>query len=210
MVDHHDVQAPPLKIYAPSPLEAGPSPAHLEQIAVAKKLGKPMRRAATVATIGGWTTGVFGVLTLAFGLFTPTGLLLGLAMGVVSYFEFQGATGLRRLDANALKRLALNQLFFGIALFSYAAWSMYTSITQPGELAQISQTEPALRDMLGPMEDIGRMIALTVYGTLMIVAVVAPGLTGLYYRSRKPHLDRYVSEVARWITDLQRAGMSVY
>ena len=72
------------------------------------------------------------------------------------------------------------------------------------------KTEPMLRDMLGPFENMERMITLCIYSALMLFAIVGPGLTAMYYQSRRKFIEQYANESARWITDLQRAGMTVY
>jgi hypothetical protein len=130
-------------------------------------------------------------------------------MAVVSYFEFHGAGELKRLRLHAPRRLAMNQIAFGVLLFLYAAASLWTSLHAPSELLAQAGSDPELQQLLAPFEDLGRQIAVAVYGSMMAVAVVGPGLTAWYYASRAKHLQAYLRDTPPWLLELQRAGMSV-
>ena len=176
---------------------------------MARALGAKIRRAVIVATLGGWTVGSFAALTLLTSLFSLAGLLLGAGMAVVAYFEFRGARELRRLDPSAPRRLALNQLAFAGMLFIYAAISLWTSLHGPNELAEAAASDPQMAQMLAPFESLTRTIYIAVYATMMVLALLGPGLTALYYSSRTKHIDTYIRQTPQWILDLQRAGLSL-
>jgi hypothetical protein len=183
---------------------------HLEQIAVAKKRGKKIRRALGVATLSAWTTAVFGGLTVIFSITSPVGLLLGAGMCIVAFIEFRSVGELKRLDATAPRRMAINQLAFGVMLFLYGAINFYTSwrATNSEILSdpQIAQLSPEVADMAGKWE---RGITMAVYAIIMLAAFLGPGLTAWYYNTRTRYIKDYVSQTPQWILDLQRAGMSL-
>ncbi len=185
------------------------SPEHLAQITAARATGAKIRRASAVAMTGGWLTGTFAALTILTSLNSAIGLFLGTGMAVVSYFEFRGSGELKRLTLGAPRRLAINQIAFGVLLFVYAAVSLWQSIHSPSPLLAEAGNDPELRNMLAGFEDIGRSITALVYYTMMFAAVVGPGLTAWYYASRAKYLEAYLRDTPPWILDLQRAGMSV-
>src|SRR5689334_14635311 len=122
-----DVPPIPPPIASRSTQPAGgfsPTPEHLAQIAAARSASAKIRRATNVALTGGWVTGTFAAITIVSSLTSPVALALGVGMAFVSYFEFHGAGELKRLEPRAPKRLALNQIAFGVLLFLYSAISL--------------------------------------------------------------------------------------
>src|SRR5262245_9785204 len=97
-------QPPPLNyqsVHLASPAITAPSPQHLEQIAAARRLGKPITRCTRVATMSAWTIALFGALTIITSLTSAMGMILGVGMCIISHFEFRGARELRRLNPDA-------------------------------------------------------------------------------------------------------------
>jgi hypothetical protein len=201
---------PPL----PSPFSGPPTPAHLEQIAAAKRLSTKIRRAILTAKFSGWTTAIFAAGTLALSLTSFWGLVLGAAMAVISIIEFRGVSELQRLDVTAPKRLALNQLAFGILLFAYGAFMLWDSFYGSGGSDVIKQAigdagmtgDKQLDSMVNRVYS---MAAVALYGSVMLAAILGPGLTAVYYYTRKKYIERYLRETPQWIIDLQRAGMNL-
>ena len=64
------------------------SPQHLEQIAEARKRGKTIRRCALVASTSAWTIAIFGEFSVIFSIGDYLGMAIGVAMCVLSHFEF--------------------------------------------------------------------------------------------------------------------------
>ncbi|HEY4330192.1 MAG TPA: hypothetical protein VGN88_10690, partial [Phycisphaerae bacterium] len=54
-------------------------------------------------------------------------------------------------------------------------------------------------------EDLDRLFAELVYGTLIIGTIIAQGLEALYYSSRKKYLDAYLDQTPEWIVELQKS-----
>jgi hypothetical protein len=188
-----------------SPWVSPPSAEHLEQIAAARQRSAKLRKMATWGTVSAWTTAIFAASTMVCSVTSPTGMVLGAAMAVVAWFEFKGVNELKRLKPIAPRRMAVNQLVFGAILFVYGAWSLWNSLHAPSELAG----HPELQQVLGDVGSLETSINVAVYVSVMLAAILGPGLTAIYYRSRAKHLDAYLAETPQWILDLQRAGMTI-
>jgi hypothetical protein len=194
-----------------SPPQSVYSREHLEQIAQAKLLGRKIRRAIAVSAFSAWTTAIFGVITLLSSIpfMSIIGMTLGAGMLVCAYIEFQGSRELKLLNPQAPKKLALNQLIFGVMLFLYGAYNLWTSLTSPLDPALSSPELREYKDVMGDIEQLTRMILALLYGSVMLVAILGPGLTALYYATRKKYIEAYTAQTPQWILDLQRAGMQL-
>src|SRR5450432_1548775 len=189
-----------------SPLNSPATPQHLAQIVAARVLGVKIRRVISVAKFSGWTIAIFAAITALSGLASPPAFLLGAGMGVIAYFELRGAGEIKRLDRSAPKRLAINQLAFMIMLILYAAYELVANLRTPMDLSEIGNADP---QMLQTIREMAKPITIAIYVTIMIAAILGPGLTAVYYYTRTKYIDRYLQETPPWILDLQRAGMSV-
>jgi hypothetical protein len=185
------------------------SPAQLQAVTDAQRRAAKIRRAISVAKFDAWTTGVFGALTLLFGLlsFSWVGLLLGIGMGIVTFVEFRGAQRLRQLDPDAAKTLGLNQLFFGGLLIAYALYSLWGVYHDQSALLNEIKGAPEMKNLMMDAQSLAQMIGLLVYGTLIAVGLFGQGGTALYYFSRRKYIDGYLRDTPAWIVDAQRAGL---
>jgi hypothetical protein len=199
----------PTPVHLASPAVSPASPQHLEQIAAARAMGKKIRRAASVATTSGWTMGVFGGLTLITSLFDITGLLLGAGMCVLAHYELRGAKMLRRLDLETPKKLARNQVIFGVLLILYAGIAMWTSLSGPSEIDKAVGNDPQVAQMMGSFGSLEKTMYIGVYTAMIFAAIVGCGGTAWYYSTRRTQMENYLRQAAPWIIELQRAGMSV-
>jgi hypothetical protein len=193
-----------------SPAHSAPSPEHLEQIQAARVAGKQIRRAVMYANLSGWSMAIFSVLTMATSFGSVAGWLLGLALGAVAYFEFRGGKQLARLDAAAPKRLAINQLILAAALVLYAAWGVYRAFTGPSSFAEITNSgDPQLKMMLGPVDQLEQAITGAMYVAMMLIGLLVPACTAVYYATRRHHLAAYLKQTPAWIVELNRKGVAV-
>ncbi len=185
----------------PSPLEVQ------QQLMAAKLASKKIRRAVIVALSDAWTIAIFAALSFVCGLFGGvSGVVMGVGMGVIAYFEFTGAARLRRLEPSATKMLGYNQLAFACLLILYAAWNLYDAANGGGMLGDLKSHEAELGASGKDFEDLGQMINSAIYLSLMGVAVFAQGGTALYYFSREKYLRWYIEQTPPWIIDMQKAG----
>ena len=187
----------------PSPV-IDPAAAHAQWAAAEASL-KPVRRVVRVATFDAWTIAIFAAPTFICGLFGGvTGVLLGGAMAVIAFVEFKNARQLRRLDLSSLDRLALNQLALAGVLTLYAAWSIY-ALHGGGLLAGAKSDVPELDPgAIGVDPQLDRLLGLAVYGSLVVITVLAQGGMALYYFNRRRRLQTLVAAMPAWVVDLQR------
>jgi len=209
----HPLQADTLKVTAvvmmPPPIPAALASEQLQQLSQAQRAGKKIRRAASVATSDAWGIAIFAALTFIGGLFSPSGLILGLGMGIVATVEFNGAYRLRRLDQQAARMLGWNQLALAGLLILYASWCIYGTLTSDNPWELLDSAGPEVREMLRPMAGLMRQLTVLVYGCLIAVAIGAQGGLAWYYFSRAKHIRAYLSQTPAWILQMQRSGVSV-
>src|SRR5205085_2018001 len=128
----------------------------------------------------------------------------------IALVELRASGRLRRLDPDAPKVLALNQLALAGLLIAYALWRIYEETSGgQGAFADVQAGDPQVARMLRPYEDMGRQIALGVYGLLIAVAVFVQGGMAWYYFNRRKVLRNYLDRTPPWILAMQRAGAPV-
>ena len=103
------------------------TPEQLQELHVAKESASSFFGAAKVAAFNGWTIGFFAVVSILSGLLSPTGLVVGVGLAVVTRNEFVGGGRLRALDPSGLELLWRNQIGFMALIIVYCVWSMYST-----------------------------------------------------------------------------------
>lgn len=201
--------SPPPTEVTPATARAPISPELLRELELARQRGGRIRRAVGVALFNGWAAGVFAVISLLCGVFSRTGLLLGIALAVVAYNEFSGANMLRRLDQRAPRRLGFNQLGFCGVLVTYSLWSIYSALTGPSPYASTLASGGQVAEILGPIEHLYTTITLTVYGSLIFFSIIFQGGTAWYYFTRGRYIRAYVNETPPWVVELERTAGSM-
>ena len=161
-----------------------------------------------MASFDGWSIGVFGGLTLLFGLTDFSSIALGLGMGVVAFIELRGAGRLRRLEAGAARTLGFNQVALGTMLMLYAMWHIVAQLTGPSPYQSIKSSDAQLARMLQPIEDLSRMLTIAIYIAVIAIAFFAQGGLALFYFTRDKHLRDYLSRTPDWILTMQRSGIA--
>jgi hypothetical protein len=158
--------------------------------------------------MSGWCLTLFGGITLLMGLSDPAALAMGAGLLLCAILELRGAAGLRRLDPRSPERLALNQLLLAIVLVGYAGLRIFQSRVDPRPMSS-SLSDPQVAQMLGSFDDLARDITTGFYGLIMLIGIVVPGLTAIYYKSRRKHLELFASTAAPWIVALHRKGIRI-
>jgi hypothetical protein len=188
------------------------SSAHIQAITAARRAAKPVRRCATIASISGWTTGLFAIITLASSIGDAAAMMLGVGMCFTAYFELAGSRLLKSFDSRGARVLGWNQIVFGVMLVSYALWRMHAPPDQSAMLAQIgggATGDPVVDEMLAGIQgDAGALLSnvmLLVYVVIAAVGVVVPGLTAVYYFTRRGHVEKLRRGLPAWVLDVMRA-----
>jgi hypothetical protein len=177
------------------------TPEQRGELTAARDRAKPLAGAIRTATFNIWTIGAFAALTILFGLFSLTALVLGLGMAVVTWNEYKGRAKLRAFDPAGPRLLGRNQLGLMALIIVYALWSMYRTTANPDpELAQM--------DAILGGDTAGLVAQLTVYVYVAVIALTGlfQGLLARYYFKRIPMVEAYVRDTPAWVLDMQRAA----
>jgi hypothetical protein len=187
------------------------SPEQIEQIALARKRAGKLRRAIGLARFNGWSYAIAAVLTLVLGLVSTSvwGIVLGVGLTLIAFVELRGAAGLKRLDLQAPRRLALNEAAVGVLLAVYAAWQLAATLYGPNPLTAELAANPDLAGMAGDLEPLGdtvRTMMLAAYAALLAFAILYQGAMALYFATRAAPLRTYAEQTPAWVRDLQSVG----
>ncbi|XAL99820.1 hypothetical protein OT109_00220 [Phycisphaeraceae bacterium D3-23] len=200
----------PAAALTPTPLvqpgQPALAPAHLAQLDDARVRRKKIGRALFTAGMSAWTLAVFAALSLPFALFDLKSGLVGIALGFIAYREFAGRHKLKQLAPEAASHLGWNQVLLCGLLAVYATWQIIHTLTGPSPYAEAIATTPELAPTLEPIEEMMRLAALAVYGSILVVGLLTQGLLALYYFTRRSHICTYLDQTPAWIVELQRRG----
>lgn len=178
--------------------------AALEELSRAARKLRPIRRACAVAAFSAWTTAVFAGLTLLVGVTgNLTALVMGVGLGFVAVNEFRGGDKMRRLNVGGPLLLAANQALLALLLVGYAAWMLYRTMRTPSITDQLVLVYPELADVVEGMnlEALVRLFLYVLYISVALVGLIVPGLTSLYYGTRRGKILRYRAAAPQWARD---------
>jgi hypothetical protein len=192
---------PPV-VPAPAPL----SHDQISEIELGRRHARRIRRAATVASISGWSLAFFALVTLAGGVFGNwPDLAIGVALAAVAFNELKGAEHLRAFDPGAPKRLALGQVFLGVAVVAYAGWNWYVQSRRSPLAAYGGSTGSAEVDAM--LVDITDSITPIVWGSVAVVGLLTCWLTAAYYASKSKTIRVFRERTPPWVIEvLAKAG----
>ncbi len=190
---------------AAAPNDGAISLEQLQAITVARHQGRKISRAAMVAAISGWTMAFFAAISLLTGLFSLPSFLLGIGLGVVAFVELRGARGLRAVDLNAPRTLALNQLGLLVLVIAYAGWGVVTALVGPGPYDEQIAAGGAIAESLAPIDQLTRTIKVAIYAAVIGGSVLAQGCGSAYYFSRRRHMTAYLQSTPKWVVETLRA-----
>jgi hypothetical protein len=155
-------------------------------------------RSARLATLTIWTLGIFGCLTLAWGLLGGGGILLGLVLLAVAWNERRGRDLLRVLEPEGARVLGWNQLILALVVTGYCLLVIWRAGAGP---------DPALREveeLLGISPDLVADLTRTVYGAVIVVVWPVQALLARYHFGRKDRMEEFRRATPPWIQDLLR------
>lgn len=187
-----------------SPLSAE----HMATLNAARRTLRRVRRATKFAAFSGWSTLVFGLLTLPFALGNFTALLLGAAFVGCGLNELRAKRRLEKLDRSAPGQLAINQLTLGAVVAVYAGLHVAGALTGEGAITAAIASDPSLAGSaeVAPMlEDLARLertIVVSVYLGVGFGALVMGSGAALFYASRRKHLRQLHEHTPAWALDV--------
>jgi hypothetical protein len=147
---------------------------------------------------------VFAACTLVGAAFGDmVSLVLGVALGVITFNELRGGRLLKAFRPGGAKLLGWNQLALGVVVVAYASWSMVATLRSPA-LAQVGSTgDPDMDRTLAGLQGV---LAYGVYGTIAVIGAVVPALTAWYYFSRGRLIRAMVAQTSPWVLEAIRAA----
>jgi hypothetical protein len=196
--------APPLTPVVPAPADAVSTADAPRQLHAAQAAWRPIGRAVRYATFDAWTLAILAILSLPCAIGGVVGVLMALALGVLAYFEFRAVKRLKRLDPDAPRRLAVNQLVLAGAIVLYCVWNLALEATGHGISTQLKSYVPDLDSSDPQATDMVRTMVYALYATLAVVGGGIPVLTAWYHRSRTQLLQVYLAGTPAWILQMQR------
>jgi len=181
---------------------AGPlSPEHLNQISDARKRAKKILRAAGMAAFSGWSMAVFAVLTLAFAFMSDwSAWAIGIGLAACAAAELRGCVLLRKMEPRGASVLGWNQVFLAVLITAYALWSLYSASKNPALGAMVQGTGDAQIDAMA--KELTTVVTWALYGTMAVVGLVVPGLTAIYYFTRRPLVTKFRRETPEWVMEV--------
>jgi len=193
--------AAPQNADAPGPLSAD----HLHQISDARRRAKKILRAAGVAWLSGWSMAVFAVLTLAFAFLSDwSAWAVGIGLGACAANELRGGTMLRRMESRGASILGWNQVFLAVLIVAYALWSLFSAINNPAMATLMQGTGDPQIDAMA--KELTTVVTWALYGTMAVVGLVVPGLTAIYYFTRRPLVAKFRRDTPRWVLEVIQRG----
>jgi hypothetical protein len=180
--------------------DGGPAltPEQQAELAAANERAGKILKAARVATFNGWTIGLFGAISVLFGLGSLTAVVVGAGLLVVGWNELRGRNMLRRFEPAAPRLLGRNQVGLMALIVAYCLWSIHGTLNHPSE--SIRQLEA----FLGGPGTVTHLVAWG-YAAVIVLSVLVQGLNARYYFARGEQLKSYVASTPGWIVELQRA-----
>eukprot|EP00913_Durusdinium_trenchii_P006397 g6009.t1 len=190
---------PPPGLRLTPPSESPLSASHLTDLRLAHRRSRPLRRAARVASLSGWSTIVLGLAAAPFAIGDLRTLALSLAFVALGYNELCARRALQRFEINAPMRLAISQLMLGGVLIGYAV----LSIADLGPITLSSSPLDASLIQGGgvdqeAIESMTRTVSAAVYVGLIVGTVLFQGSTAIYYLTRGLSLRRFLGTTPGW------------
>jgi len=177
-------------------------------------LRRKVKRAAGTARGSAIVTLVIGLLALPFVVVSPSfsGLVVVAGILVVGVREWKGYGKMRRAEAGAASYLGWNQVALVGVITFYCLFQMASFSPEEVKSAALSpEVRSQLAAMPGMAADIDRMIErwapYAVYGfysLVMLVSVLAQGMTAVYYFSRRKYVETFNRQTPEWVRQVFR------
>jgi len=193
---------------------SGPlSPEHLQAIDEAGRRAKKILRVASLAMFNACTFGFFAscgllvvMISAALGEVDLIGLLVSVALGVVTWNELRGRAMVRRFELHGPTVLGWNQIALMGVIFAYCIWMIVAALIGPSELEEEIAKHPELEGYFGDLGQLQRTLTIVVYGAVILGSAIFQGLNSAYYFRSVKTMREYVVQTPQWVIELQRSG----
>jgi hypothetical protein len=155
---------------------------------------KVVLRPARIARVNGWTVGVFGALSVLWGLVSGGGgIFVGLALIAIAWNEMRGVKRLSALDPEGARILGWNQLVLGALIGAYCAFTIWHAHLSPDPSMQ------ELEDLGGVPAGLIAQLTTLLYGGVAVVVGIVQLLLARYHFRAAARIRAFVSETPEWV-----------
>jgi hypothetical protein len=178
-----------------------------QQLQNATGRARKVHSAARMAAFNGWVSAVLAVVSVPFAWHNLPALFAVVGLALVAYREFRGRRMLLRFESHGARLLGWNQLGLLALIIVYCLWMTLNALLAPSPMIAELRSKPELAGLLGSpaeLEQMYRLLTLTVYGAVVALSCVFQGLNAAYYFSRRRYLDAYLQETPDWVIKIQQ------
>lgn len=170
------------------------APEQKAQLAQARVAHRALTRPARVAAFNGWTVGIFGAATVAWGaLAGGSGVLVGGVLVAVAWNELRGSRRVKALDPQGATILAWNQILLALVIAGYCLWVIRGSTPDPATLE--------LEEAAGIPAELVRDLTRWMYGGIAVVVVVVQGILARWYFAVRGRIAAFRGSVPIWVLE---------
>ena len=160
---------------------------------------------ARVATVNAWTIGIFGAITVLWGLVSGGGgVVVGALLLAVAWNEKRGRDRLRALDPEGATILGWNQVALAAVVTAYCLVAIVRAHVAPSASMQ------ELEDAAGFSADLVAQITTLVYGAVIVGVVASQAFLARWHFRRRAMVEAFRQKTPPWVVEvLVRAGKGV-
>lgn len=180
---------------------------HYAELARADERAKKIRKAARVASMNGWMSGICAACSLPFAMFSVEGFIIAAALCAITYFEFRGRRGMLQFEPESAVILARNQIGLLLLIVVYSLWKISGALTGEGPLTAELAAKPELAALIGSTEGIDELYkagTMAFYGLVIGLSAIFQGGNAFYYYSRRKYIENCIESTPPWALKLQQ------
>jgi hypothetical protein len=182
----------------------GLSPEQQGEVREAAARLKAVLRPARIARVNGWTVGVFGALSVLFGLVSGGGgIFVGVALIAIAWNEMRGARMLKALDSQGARVLGWNQLLLGGLIALYCAFTIWHAGMSP------DPSMKELEDLGGIPAGLVSQLTTLLYGAVAVIVGIVQVLLARYHFRAEAKVHAFVNATPEWVRAALAAASGV-
>jgi hypothetical protein len=182
-----------LQLTDPSPL----SPEQKSTLAAAATRLEKVTRPARIARFNAWTIGIFGGLTILWGVASGGGgVLVGIALLAIAWNEMRGVRLLQAIEPEGARVLGWNQLLVAAVIAGYCVFAILGARRGPDE----SMRE--LEEAAGISSETVADLTLLIYGSVAVVVGLVQALLARYHFRAGAAVEAFRRETPAWAIEL--------
>jgi len=167
------------------------------QLQAARARLGPIERATRWATLTSWTLGIFGTLTVLWGLVAGAGgLVVGVALLAVAWNERRGRDQLRSLDPRGARILGWNQVVLAVVITVYLGFTIVRARTAPNPSVR------ELEELVGMDPGVVAQLTALVYGAVIVVVDIVQLFMARFHFRREAMVETLRREAPDWVLDV--------